>query len=1684
MPSATVTATLQQYEPIRIFLRDAYFQGVDLWAALSGSSLAQSQAQDSSQSLPLARVVAALETLGMDVSDECILALTQRPFVDPLHATAVHVQVDKMIAACNLYPPKDHENPDQRRPMLPQPWRLADDIAQDIFERAWLQCAKRELAPDLTRHRLAPCFRSLAPAAWPCSVPDAAAVSWAQAGRTLCAITRQGNAQLFAMRAGSASPAKLCSFPAFVPGVPLVEPAGWCVSGCTAAALRGEASSPHASWANLGEAMLQAGPPATPQIIMPRHAGESATLRTALAGVQRWWQGGRRLYSACPDAVYAPEAAVLPSELPVPAPDHFRDDMRSLAQQLHASASASQVARQPRRGVGFSQPDVDSLNFNLDVHALLAAALGSGAGGSVSGLGDTQPEPGLWAAVPSERGLLVVAGCPVVDAHGARVATELRWFHVDADLLAAGPQAISLGPPAAQPDDADLTERQIADLVSMPAPGMPPMQVSSAWRWLAWARVPALVSELACSPCGRYTSAVLAPVSADVDPAWAASSDIASACVHVWHHHPSVFAPRASAPVVDERVVHLARARRALLGDSEDDDEDDSSSTGSSSAGSQGGCIDGLGSWRAQERAQHQQLLAMSASDQLLVTPAPPAPLRPAMLPVYALLPSAALYSAAQAADAAASSEPGAATSGAAWADLAAHLDALLAAGSTAPSTSTPKSKTGAAKSSKPAKPAGKSGAASARPSDDLAQATARLRGHHAGPVFHAFRLQQLHMPGDASAAVSDAYAQPGVRLEVSGTRHMADGPGLGDGASVISGTVMSVGSGRSKMSRRSGRAGSMRRAHSSMSNLAARTGGGHNAARSKELAEIQQPPLNRPGGDGSALTTGMLIAWPGHGVHVYELPPLALAPHWLSACTASTADMQAALWGNARWARADGLCWHWPWRVAAQRDLLNDAPGAADAALDRAPGDVALPGLLGARVSLQVARAAALSYAAVTSLAPSAATLAAVLSHLAEGAATPTRVLSPSTCLCIEPLLQPAAATLADELLPAIAEPAAHCAPVWRSAAQLPTPSPNTTAMSVATASPGVAPGAEAAGGAAGTSAPTSLVAVGTIAGEVRVLTLPAACRVSVPDLPHSAESAPMLACGVQDMPAHHATEVGPATVTAMSLSADGRWCVSGTAGGQVHVYDVPGNLDPAPSFYCEPLLHALQALGTGDQLAAKQAEEALAEAAYQAAVNVPRFMQSTRAAASRLSEHSNGPAQPKVNPSSCAPLSVLDTLSLHHRALGEPSTRWGAQGGAASWPAIASLLGLGSAAAPTSTQALLARATAAVHGSTLLVSRVDGLRAIDSIAVLDQSAGAVVGSAGMPLGLALAGQSSLLSLGQPTEEEPTSGEASAVQAVQAAVQRGAAALCAGALRHPVALVHGQDMAHDDQGTNLVLDVQAGHLLGRLPGSAVKSCGSVGMFQPAQVHADDLAAQPMAVLAAGTLAMAGCTAGASVAERIPAMLPTALAGELLLSETLPIERHASSQFQLPAALFSLLRPAVPAPLPSRLEPRTPRSHAQARGSATVSISREARSVALGRTASHGFSELGSSTLGGMSTARRTKQPDNASGVVVRVDSLDTALLKSNAAPVHGSTHALAHAGVLQTGAPASAGVSASKAPRVLPRSSVMAGSGRNIVATLQARRDAARPRLEQVVQRGNGALKNWLHEGKRADKK
>ena len=85
----------------------------------------------------------------------------------------------------------------------------------------------------------------------------------------------------------------------------------------------------------------------------------------------------------------------------------------------------------------------------------------------------------------------------------------------------------------------------VSRLAAVPSPGMPPNTILSPVRWVAFSRIPAPVGKISMSPDGRFTSVTTGAEYNGENPGGALQFCNGA---YVFHHHPSVFAPRPTDP--------------------------------------------------------------------------------------------------------------------------------------------------------------------------------------------------------------------------------------------------------------------------------------------------------------------------------------------------------------------------------------------------------------------------------------------------------------------------------------------------------------------------------------------------------------------------------------------------------------------------------------------------------------------------------------------------------------------------------------------------------------------------------------------------------------------------------------------------------------------------------------------------------------------------------------------------------------------------------------------------------------------------------------------------------------------------------------------------------------------------------------------------------------------------------
>lgn len=613
------------------------------------------------------------------------------------------------------------------------------------------------------------------------------------------------------------------------------------------------------------------------------------------SGGDALWAAAARLWASSQGAwgqVHYGSVAAASPVAPPPAADHHRsphllESVMSICDRVSGGAALG--------AVGFP-PALQSI-------ALLDGLLGREKASRSMKPAMVAPPVVLWPRDPAQRGVLWVGACTLVDAADCVVGTELRWFHISRSALEGdvehssfmGVEPASIAQKLQQElaeEDADVgrVEALAAALASCPGGGMWPNTVSSPVRWLAFARIPAAAKEVTLSPDGRFTSLrceALPVVQAASQPHAALLSDTFSSCLWCIHHHPSVFAPAAPAPQADAAVQQVESAQAALMGS----DSDSNSSSDSED--------DSQADMDARKRTAPQSAAPFFATRELLGDAPPPAPLQPAQLPLTLCI---------------------------APPELQAHRDQIaqqmVHAVQSMIAAQTPSS--------------GSKKSPSATPRDGKGDAS---QEHAAAPVHlpqltHCCFLTQcgvLHS-GGMDAAVSSAWESSatglgrGLLAAYGGGEDEDDLEMSGGVSSLGQSTVVSSRSGRSTASRCS--ASTARSAGSTQSGRALARAGNTGQFKGAEGAALQ-PPVNTPGGDGSAVTVGLAVSWVGAGsdtsssIRRFDMPLALLCPQLASTHgTRKHLQDQAQHWANSQLWRADGWLWAWPWRAAVLAHL------------------------------------------------------------------------------------------------------------------------------------------------------------------------------------------------------------------------------------------------------------------------------------------------------------------------------------------------------------------------------------------------------------------------------------------------------------------------------------------------------------------------------------------------------------------------------------------------------------------------------------------------------------------------------------------------------------------------------------------------------------------------------------------
>ena len=802
------------------------------------------QAEDVGQSghLEIAVVVALLQRMGITCTDDDILMMLQR-FKHPSSATLVMYR--RMLAALEVEPPKGYIDPERHGSSLPHPYGAVADIVESLLDRAWANIQKGLRNPDLRQYRASQGVKRLQTPETTLLADSTAVVSVARD----CLLRVHPDGLLRVSATSPAATGAPPTFPLFPQGgaVPFID-------------------APYQLFGGQGE-----------------QAVWSPAENTWRALQQGWASGSVQygaVHAACPTA-------------PAPAADHYRsptmvDDVLEICDAVFSGAGGGGVS-----GAGFPAA--------LQSVALLDGLLGREKASRCMKPATIAPPVVLWPRDPSQRGVLWVGACSLVDGSGAVLGSELRWFHISSSALQGDIEDASmLGTPSASiaqqlqdelsSENADVgrVEELAAALASCPGDGMWPNTVCGPVRWLAYARIPTVPVTLEISPDGRFTSMVCQqlPSARGLTETQHSRtlSQLMATCVWCFHHHPAVFAPPAALPQPDGAVQQVQAAQSALMGSDSDSDSEEGDSGDDASVDSAQGFGASTPFFRTRD---------------LLGEAPPPAPLRPAALPVaLCVVPPELQAHVAQ-------------LESQLQHDLSA-LDTAAAAdrGSKRSASSVPR---GAAASGAP---------------------------QHETPVLlptpsHCHFLMQCDvMSGGAiDAAVSSAWESSASGL---GRGLLAAFGGEDEDDLDISGGASSLGqstvlSGRSSRSSRSHASASTARSAAgafSTRELARAGNTGHfHGAHGHAL----QPPVNTPGLDGSPVATGILVAWAGAGadssssVRRFTLPWGMLCPQLPpDGGTPQRLHSMAQHWSTAQVWRVDGWLWAWPWRACVLSHLVQ----------------------------------------------------------------------------------------------------------------------------------------------------------------------------------------------------------------------------------------------------------------------------------------------------------------------------------------------------------------------------------------------------------------------------------------------------------------------------------------------------------------------------------------------------------------------------------------------------------------------------------------------------------------------------------------------------------------------------------------------------------------------------------------
>eukprot|EP01138_Halocafeteria_seosinensis_P011050 gb/GECG01011286.1/.p1 GENE.gb/GECG01011286.1/~~gb/GECG01011286.1/.p1 ORF type:complete len:1921 (+),score=233.83 gb/GECG01011286.1/:1-5763(+) len=239
-----------------------------------------------------------------------------------------------------------------------------------------------------------------------------------------------------------------------------------------------------------------------------------------------------------------------------------------------------------------------------------------------------------WGASHSSEDGTTKMGCNSAFGEGASTISRLRALievgaGVDGasddfpkttkDILEDGESSVRAIDPSK--DDPDI----LARLAAIPAPGMPPNTILSPVRWLAFARIPAVVDRVEMSSDGRFTSV-------STHPADSRSRSSVQHCsaAYIFHHHPSIFAPRPNDP--SSTADHQPRYSKVTGEQADDDtsDEDEDSDEEKETLDE---------SLTQEEKADHSVGGSRGKKKKRNVV-AIPSPLRPVALPPLLVVPS------------------------------------------------------------------------------------------------------------------------------------------------------------------------------------------------------------------------------------------------------------------------------------------------------------------------------------------------------------------------------------------------------------------------------------------------------------------------------------------------------------------------------------------------------------------------------------------------------------------------------------------------------------------------------------------------------------------------------------------------------------------------------------------------------------------------------------------------------------------------------------------------------------------------------------------------------------------------------------------------------------------------------------------------------------------------------------